>query len=321
MVDRRLVLCLEGSPLCWGLTAGDIRKRILEYPDDDVDRLQVWTVPSSGSMAVAEEITARFAGEWSKEFDFGDGIEPSDYLAPFPAFVREHAHLHLTRAWHAALAPCGKPSIPELMQQLHQAEIQSEENPVIGKIDVLLQMAGNVAYNLKQRKEEPSAHEWARVGAWVDEAKKLVRTIEKSELTASGIRIPDGLLTLIDRLDGLNHDLIGLLGGGALGLLDLAVMGKPIIATDVASIRKRSSELASVWHELHDRRKEIEFVPWIADFLNLRTTVEHALRAPYQERERAKRHQRPEPEFKPLSIDEMWELANTLSIPSEFARR
>lgn len=104
MVDRRLMLCLGGTPLCWGLMVGDIRARILDYPDDDVDALKVWEVPSHATYAVAEDITKRFAFDWSREFEFGDGIEPAEYLARFPAFVREHAGEQLQKQWAAAVA-------------------------------------------------------------------------------------------------------------------------------------------------------------------------------------------------------------------------
>jgi hypothetical protein len=117
MVDRRLILTLEGAPLCWGLTQGDIRKRINDYPDDDVDLLQVWEVPSHGSYAIAEDISKRFAFDWSKEFEYGDGIEPSDYLARFPAFVRSAARERLIKEWEAALAKRDGDFIPNFVRR------------------------------------------------------------------------------------------------------------------------------------------------------------------------------------------------------------
>ena len=97
---RQLVLHHEGAPLCCGITVGEIRKAILHYPDDDADLFQVWSVPTADSMSSAEEITERFALEWSKEFDFGDGIEPADYLARFPAFVRARVSDRLIELWN-----------------------------------------------------------------------------------------------------------------------------------------------------------------------------------------------------------------------------
>ncbi len=103
MIDRRLVLHHEGAPVAWALFAADIRQRILVFPDDHAGLLRVWTVPSHRALSAGEDITERFALEWSKEFDFSDGIEPSEYLARFPAFVREYAGDSLTKDWVAAI--------------------------------------------------------------------------------------------------------------------------------------------------------------------------------------------------------------------------
>lgn len=104
MVDRRLVLHVEGAPVCWDIGSSGIRNRILGYPDDFADMLKVWEVPSVALLVAAEDITERFAWDWSREFEFGDGIEPSDYLARFPAFVLEHVRIRLIQKWEAALA-------------------------------------------------------------------------------------------------------------------------------------------------------------------------------------------------------------------------
>lgn len=110
MIDRRLILCREGAPIAWGLFASDIRKAISALPDDLADVLQVWHVPSSEGTDHPAEITKRFALSWAREIDFGDGIDPGDYLAPFPAFVREVCADELRTLWAAKIT--AHPPIP-----------------------------------------------------------------------------------------------------------------------------------------------------------------------------------------------------------------
>lgn len=117
MVDRRLILTFEGAPVCWGLTPGDIRARILEFFDDDADVLQVWEVPSHGIPSTGENISSRFAFDWARDFQFGDGIESRDYLAAFPAFVREHAREKLTARWEAWMAERDETFIPNPLRK------------------------------------------------------------------------------------------------------------------------------------------------------------------------------------------------------------
>lgn len=104
MVDRRLVLTREGAPICWGLFAGDLRRVIVACPADDMDLYQVWSVPSFEGSIIGEDITKRFAMEWAAEIKFVDGIEPSDYLASFPAFVREQCATELQARFAAEMA-------------------------------------------------------------------------------------------------------------------------------------------------------------------------------------------------------------------------
>lgn len=140
MVDRRLLLHFQGAPVCWGLTAGDIRHRILEFPDDKADSLQVWEVPSHHLISGGEDITRRFARDWSKEFKFGDGLDPSEYLAPFPAFVREHAGDRLIEAWTAAIADREKRRPrrqlpPELSAEDRVSHVSAPIDEVLGTSD------------------------------------------------------------------------------------------------------------------------------------------------------------------------------------------
>lgn len=100
---RMLVLHHEGAPVLVSSTPGPIKTRILEWPGDDADLWQVWSTPGDDSYMPASDITEQFALTWAMEFAFGDGIEPADFLAPFPAFVREVARDKLIAKWRAEM--------------------------------------------------------------------------------------------------------------------------------------------------------------------------------------------------------------------------
>ncbi len=61
-----------------------------------------------------------------------------------------------------------------------------------------------------------------------------------------------------------------------------------------------------------------ELPDWVADFLNRRTEVEHVLRAPMNVRKRNARGIRHEDDPAPLTPEQMWDLANKLSVPTGF---
>jgi hypothetical protein len=110
---RSLVLCHEGAPMAVDQFAGPLRRIILDHPDDDCDLWQVFEVAPAESLAPSREITKQFALDWASEIiaerGFGDGIEPHDYLAPFPAFVREAARDKLIAKWQAQIIDLPNP--------------------------------------------------------------------------------------------------------------------------------------------------------------------------------------------------------------------
>lgn len=114
---RSLVLHHEGAPMLVSMTAGPIKARILEWPDDDADLFRVWSVPTDDSHTPAHDMTEQFAATWAKEFRFGLGIEPHDYLAPFPAFVRHHAERVLIGQWQSTVARADAEFIPNPMRR------------------------------------------------------------------------------------------------------------------------------------------------------------------------------------------------------------
>lgn len=116
MLDRLLILHHEGAPVAWGTTMGEIRTYILDYPPDDAELFQVWSVPGTRRLSVANDMTKRFALEWSREFDFADGTEPETYLRFFPVFVRHHAGDALKSAWEAGRAKVDHDFLPNVLR-------------------------------------------------------------------------------------------------------------------------------------------------------------------------------------------------------------
>ena len=100
---RYLVLCHEGAPMAVDTFPDPLRKIILDHPDDDAELWSIWETPPAGSLAPSIDITEQFALTWAMEFSFGDGIERSEVLAPFPAFVREIAGDKLLAKWQAEI--------------------------------------------------------------------------------------------------------------------------------------------------------------------------------------------------------------------------
>src|SRR5690349_14015893 len=98
---RSLVLMHEGAPMLVSSTAGPIKRRILEMPEDDADLFTIWSVPTDDSMNLPADITEQFALTWAMEFQFGDGIERDEVLAPYPVFIREIAGDKLLAKWQA----------------------------------------------------------------------------------------------------------------------------------------------------------------------------------------------------------------------------
>lgn len=100
------------------ITAGGIRRVILEWPTDDCDLFRVFSVPDENSTNPAEDITERFALEWAMEIQFAEGIEPHDYLAPFPAFVRANCEERLTTIWQRRMAEADRNYLPDPVRQV-----------------------------------------------------------------------------------------------------------------------------------------------------------------------------------------------------------
>lgn len=101
---RTLVLLHDNRLMMASITATPIRARILEWPEDDAELFAVSEVPTDYSHLPPADITEQFAMTWALEFQFGEGIEPHDYLAPFPAFIRANCEERLTTIWQRRMA-------------------------------------------------------------------------------------------------------------------------------------------------------------------------------------------------------------------------
>jgi hypothetical protein len=79
MLNRKLVIQMDGKPIGWCLTYGEARDLIIELADGDVDPIKVWRVYPSSSLTPATDATEDFAADWARRCT-GDR----------PAFVRVH---------------------------------------------------------------------------------------------------------------------------------------------------------------------------------------------------------------------------------------
>lgn len=115
---RNLVLLHNGKVVMTSITAGPIKARIQEWPDDDVDLYQVYSAPVDYSHLPAFDDTESFAKTWAHEVEFCDGIEPHDYLAKVPPFVRHFAGATLTTLWQRWMAETDQSFIPGPIRQV-----------------------------------------------------------------------------------------------------------------------------------------------------------------------------------------------------------
>lgn len=96
-----LVLSLAGFNVAMGFTPAEIWNAIQQLHDDDVADMRVERLPGPRNMFQPQDRTWWIAASWAQQFEFGGGIEPEEYLAPFPAFVRYHLEAGLIAQWEA----------------------------------------------------------------------------------------------------------------------------------------------------------------------------------------------------------------------------
>lgn len=93
------------------------------------------------------------------------------------------------------------------------------------------------------------------------------------------------------------------------------------VAQAAALIRTQHLALEAVTRLAEKAAAETRMPDWVADFLNRGTEVEHVLRLPANVRKNNALHDRDDPLPPTLTPDQMWELANLLSVPNEFGHK
>lgn len=94
------VVCFDGGPIVAFADAEQTRDFLADVLLDDAKAYQIWIGDQPGAML--KDITADFADQWSKMFDFGQGDDPFEFLRPFPPFVLAHCQRQLIAAYRAA---------------------------------------------------------------------------------------------------------------------------------------------------------------------------------------------------------------------------
>lgn len=96
------VVCFDGGPVTAFADDEQARDFLADVFLDDVKLYQIWSGDEPGSML--EDRTVKFAEEWSKCIDFGDGDDPFEFLRTFPPFVLAYQRDQLIAAYRAAQA-------------------------------------------------------------------------------------------------------------------------------------------------------------------------------------------------------------------------
>ena len=109
-----LVVSVAGRPHRVGFVESEVIEIISKLPDDDVDSIKVERVFGPKCESAPIDVTKGIANTWSIQHladrGWNGGIEPSDYLAPFPAFVRHWYGDDLVDRWRAEHEPMARAS-------------------------------------------------------------------------------------------------------------------------------------------------------------------------------------------------------------------
>lgn len=95
-----LVVLFEGAPVFFGYTIPEVREFLADVLEEHGDLYQVYEVFNDTS--TANDMTVRFARDWSRDLEFGDGDDPDDFLKPFHGYVLAHVRDELVAAYRAA---------------------------------------------------------------------------------------------------------------------------------------------------------------------------------------------------------------------------
>jgi hypothetical protein len=76
----------EGAPITCRASVDEVRDYLADILFDHAELYQVWALDTVGE--ASSDRTAAFVEEWAACFDFGDGDDPDELLAPYPSFIR-----------------------------------------------------------------------------------------------------------------------------------------------------------------------------------------------------------------------------------------
>lgn len=93
-------ILFEGAPITCRATVEECRDYLADVLEDHAELYQVWALDTVGE--ASSDRTEAFVTEWAECFDFGGGDEPSEFLAPFPGFIRAFHQDKLIAAYRAA---------------------------------------------------------------------------------------------------------------------------------------------------------------------------------------------------------------------------
>ena len=93
-------ILFEGAPITCRPDFEGCREYLADVMEDHAELYQVWALDTAGE--ASQDRTAAFVEDWAQCFDMGDGDDPDEVLAPYPAFVRAFIGDKLIAAYRAA---------------------------------------------------------------------------------------------------------------------------------------------------------------------------------------------------------------------------
>lgn len=95
-----LVIHFEGAPQHLAFTINAAREYLADVLEEGGQSYAVWEVFTDGTGA--NDMTVRFARDWSHDLEFGSGDEADEFLKPFTGFVLAHLRDELVAEYRAA---------------------------------------------------------------------------------------------------------------------------------------------------------------------------------------------------------------------------
>ena len=90
----------EGAPKICRSSFEELRDWLADVLEDHAELYQVWAIDCRGD--ASDDRTEAFLNDWEACFEFGDGDDPDQFLAPFPSFILGFHRDQLIAAYRAA---------------------------------------------------------------------------------------------------------------------------------------------------------------------------------------------------------------------------